>query len=179
MLEDLDTIDWSKIHHAYGPAEDIPATLRTLASGSKKQREQALWELHGNIWHQGTVYEATAYVVPFLLELVSDDTAAFMEILGLLALIASGSSYLQVHGRRADMSEEEYSERLNRELDWVAQSRRSVGRGAKLFMDLIDAKDPRLREMGVLLLGLTLADAPAFADISTVEVIEKIFGVES
>jgi hypothetical protein len=41
-------------------------------------------------------------------------------------------------------------------------------------MQLMDTKDSRLREMAALVLGLTLSDAAASADISTVEVIEKI-----
>jgi len=100
MLEDLDTIPWSQLTHAYGSAEDVPGLLRELrtpAPGkeeekepdpSKEEDEEApLWCLFGNIWHQGTVYEAMAYAVPFLLELVSDSQTP--ERTGILQLLAS------------------------------------------------------------------------------------------
>ena len=49
------------LHHAYGPAEDVPNQLRALISHDEKQRDEALYALHGNIWHQGTIYEATSH----------------------------------------------------------------------------------------------------------------------
>jgi hypothetical protein len=70
MLEGLDHIDWSQLSHAYGDASDVPELIRGLAAGSAEVREKSLYELFGNIWHQGTVYEATAVAVPFLIELV-------------------------------------------------------------------------------------------------------------
>jgi hypothetical protein len=65
MLESLDKIDWSKLNHAYGEASDIPALIRSLLSNDKKVRDGAMYELCGNILHQGTVYEASSYAVPF------------------------------------------------------------------------------------------------------------------
>jgi hypothetical protein len=152
--------DWSKINHCYGPATDLPTTLRALASGDTKQREHALWELHGNIWHQGTVYEATAYAVPFLLELVRNNHADTLEVLGLLALIADGNSYLKVHGKDSKMSDGEYQAQLARELEWVAEAKKAVAMGSELFMELLAAEDRKLREMAAFLLGLTRSVAP-------------------
>jgi hypothetical protein len=63
-LERLDDVPWGSLTHAYGAADDVPGLLRELASGDAEAREAALHELHGNVWHQGTVYEATAHVVP-------------------------------------------------------------------------------------------------------------------
>jgi hypothetical protein len=148
-----------------------------LASGDKKQRQDALWELHGNIWHQGTVYEATAYAVPFLVELVRSNPTESAEVLGLLALIANGTSYLEVHGNLLKMRDEEYRTKLAVEREWVAQARKAVAKGTSLFMELLDAKDPRLREMSILLLGLTLAAGRD--DVDAVDVIEKILRIES
>jgi hypothetical protein len=179
VLDNLDAIDWSKINHCYGPATDLPATLRALASGDKKQRERALWELHGNIWHQGTVYEATAYAVPFLLELVRSNHPGMLDVLGLLALIADGKSYLKVHGKALKMRDGQYQAQLARELEWVVQAKKAVAMGTELFVNLLAAEDRKLREMAAFLLGLTLSVASPSDDISTVEVIEKIMGIES
>ncbi|MGE0791864.1 MAG: hypothetical protein AB7S26_39690 [Sandaracinaceae bacterium] len=93
MLEGLDEVAWDDLGHAYGSAGDVPDTLRRLAEGD----DAALSELFGNIWHQGTVYEATAYAVPFLIEILDAKDAPLSGVLGLLAVIANGSSYHAVH----------------------------------------------------------------------------------
>lgn len=91
MLEGLDRIAWNQLSHAYGNASDVPGLIRGLAAGTADVRQASLDDLFGNIWHQGTVYEATAFAVPFLLELVAD--AAIPErshILYLLQAISEG-----------------------------------------------------------------------------------------
>ncbi len=69
MLDGLDLIDWGSLSHAYGEASDVPEILRSLLSPDAA--EDAAYELYGNIWHQGTVYSATAAAVPFLYELLA------------------------------------------------------------------------------------------------------------
>src|SRR5688572_2087947 len=98
MLEALPAINWSALQHAYGPATDVPDQLRKLASLDAEDRKRARWQLYGNIYHQGSVYEATSYAVPFLLEILrAPDTQEKHELLALLQAIAEGSSYLQRH----------------------------------------------------------------------------------
>src|SRR6266496_2918865 len=58
MLEALVHINRSELSHTYGEASEV--------------REEARHELYGNIWHQGTAYEATAFAGPFLIELARD-----------------------------------------------------------------------------------------------------------
>jgi hypothetical protein len=65
-LAGLDDVDWAGLRHAYGPAGDTPGLLRALVSESPAKREHAVHELYGNIFHQGSRYEATAHAVPFL-----------------------------------------------------------------------------------------------------------------
>lgn len=72
MLEKLDTIPWSELQHAYGSAADVPNNIRGLASSDKEIRKKALWTLYGNIFHQGTRYNATPYAIPFLFELIEN-----------------------------------------------------------------------------------------------------------
>lgn len=84
-------IDWRSLNHAYGSAEDVPGQLNDLESGAHQVRDEALHKLWGNIWHQGTVYEATQFAVPrlatlFLLEGHPKQT----EIGLLIASIANG-----------------------------------------------------------------------------------------
>lgn len=91
MLEGLEAIDWSQLEHAYGTAGDVPGQIRALLSPEAEQRDRALWHLYGNIFHQGTRYEASAYAVPFLLELAGDaGTPNRASVLGLLTSLAIG-----------------------------------------------------------------------------------------
>lgn len=52
MLEGLDKVDWESLTHAYGEATDVPPLLRSLSSADPMEREQAVSDLFGNIWHQ-------------------------------------------------------------------------------------------------------------------------------
>ena len=70
MLEGLKEIDWSLLTHAFGPADDVPAFLRTLAADDAAARDGALEALYANICHQGTRYPATARAMPFLVEII-------------------------------------------------------------------------------------------------------------
>jgi HEAT repeat protein len=98
MLADLNSVDWASLTHAYGEATDIPGLLRSLLSADPKVREEAIYELFGNIWHQGTVYPASAAAVPFLYELLTaPDVQDKPKIAHLLASIATGVGYLEVH----------------------------------------------------------------------------------
>jgi hypothetical protein len=66
MLEGLDNVDWKSLTHAYGSAEDVPDQLRNLISDDPKVRDDAWGALESNIYHQGSVHQATAYAVPVL-----------------------------------------------------------------------------------------------------------------
>lgn len=98
-LAGLDDIDWAGLQHAYGSAADVPGQLRQLRSDDAEQRSKARGELYGNIFHQGSRYEASAHAVPFLFALVTEaDTPDRDEIVSLLTAIAIGhdESYLPV-----------------------------------------------------------------------------------
>jgi hypothetical protein len=127
MLEALDTIDWGNLQHASGPAIDVPDLIRALASDDEEERESAMSELYENIWHQDTVYEATAYAVPFLIELLSSDRVPSKnEILVLLGSLASGSS--------------SHSQAIHQK-----QAHDAVACGAKIYVTLLDHHDPDVR----------------------------------
>ena len=99
MLEGLDDIDWHSLNHAYGPAEDVPGSLQRTTSDDATTRKEAFHAFYGNIYHQGTVYQASAYAAPFLISLLGEPMVADKwEILGLLASLAEGTSYHDVHG---------------------------------------------------------------------------------
>ncbi len=72
MLEGLDDIPWKDLEHAYGSAEDVPDLLRALKSSDPKVRSKTLSTLYANVFHQGSRYPASPYVIPFLIELCED-----------------------------------------------------------------------------------------------------------
>ncbi len=102
MLQRLDTIDWAALTHAHGPATDVPRLLRAFLSADADVRGQSCAELHETIWHQGTVYPASAAAVPFLCELLScpdnPDPGCCVSLIG---AIATGTGWIQ-YGLRVD-----------------------------------------------------------------------------
>ena len=69
LLDAVAAVRWDELYHAYGPAADVPMQLRAVIVGDEGTREEAWWNLFGNIHHQGTIYEATVPAVPILLGL--------------------------------------------------------------------------------------------------------------
>lgn len=93
MFETLDAVDWSSLTHAYGSATDVPGLIRGMVSPNPEVRQHANYELFGNVWHQGTIYPASAYVVPFLFEITDSDSPYKDDAVFLLASIAGGDGY--------------------------------------------------------------------------------------
>lgn len=140
-LVGLRDIDWAGLSHAYGSAADVPAQIEAIANGSAPQRQKALWELWGNIHHQGTVYEASAYAVPFVARLATDPAvpeAARAELIAMIAAIASGSSYLEVHEPlvRGGLTTEE-RQQMELELGWVAKAHEAARAVAPELLGLL------------------------------------------
>lgn len=68
MLTEIDTVDWNSLRHAHGPASDIPDLLKQLAQGYDEGKHGIL---HETLWHQGTIYSASAAALPFLFEIAA------------------------------------------------------------------------------------------------------------
>lgn len=99
MLKGLDQVDWSALTQAYGTAGDVPRHLTGLTATDAGEREAALEALYGTLWHQGTLYPATAAAVPFLLRLVDADSTRDRPLLLL---------FLADLGRAATFGDEEW-----------------------------------------------------------------------
>lgn len=83
-------IDWSRLSHAYGSAEDIPGLLDQVGTEGGGQVWNDLWSA---LCHQGTVYSASFAALPRLrgiasAEGVRDDDAAMAVVLA--AAIVAG-----------------------------------------------------------------------------------------
>jgi len=163
MLERLNQIDWQGLEHAYGPASDVPELIRDLTSADTGAREKALSNLYGNIWHQGTVYEATAPTVPFLIELLeADEVQGKHEILIFLAHLATGRSYKDVHQHlmlsRELVDKPEWQAELQQELVWVKNSKDAVALGLPVYRRMLVHPESLVRDaVGYLLASLGTA----------------------
>jgi hypothetical protein len=154
MLEGLEQINWKELRHAYGSAEDVPAQIRALALNDKQIREAALTELWGNIIHQGTVYSATAYAIPFLIELLeSPDVKAKPQLLVLVGALACGISYHEAHQPlfedagvfTEEMQQPEWQHRIREERGWVEAAWRAVVAGTPTYLILLVDPLPEIR----------------------------------
>lgn len=71
LLEQVAAVSWGELHDAYGPADDVAGQLAGVIAGDDDTRNEAWWNLWGNIHHQGTIYEATVPAVPILFALAA------------------------------------------------------------------------------------------------------------
>lgn len=83
-------IDWGKLQHAYGSAEDVPGLLRAMASEDAEVREEAMEELVSSLCHQGSIYPASVHAVPELARLALEGPGHRTDLLWLLGGIADG-----------------------------------------------------------------------------------------
>ncbi len=157
-------VDWSAVSHAHGAATDVPALLRAVMSDDPDHRDFGWQLLAETVWHQGTVYPASAMVVPFLYRLLETDGVPDQwEAAQLLACIADGHSYLAVHATTPEsvaiherISAEKGSslaDDLARELEDVAAARRAVGTRLDLLIPYLRDPKPFVRAMVATAIG--------------------------
>lgn len=149
MLEELSSIDWHSLSHAYGPADDVPQLLRDLASPHEQIRSRALGTFYTNIYHQGTVYQASAYAVPFLLELVQEESVPERdEIVVLLAHLAVGDAYNRQHLRfynEERIQDPQFQQDMVEQIFWVDRTHEAVRSGLPLYIRLLKYPDVPMR----------------------------------
>lgn len=106
-LNELGSVPWGELHHAYGKGvtgeelhDDVAASLKLLEEDVDEAINGALY---ANICHQGTVYEATAWAVPFLAAVAAGDIddEPRIQLVTLLAHIAAASATTTEDGSHA------------------------------------------------------------------------------
>ncbi len=170
ILDGLDQLDWSKLHHAYGPATDVPELLKALvdpdAASSRLQksarvdgrtvRERVLQELWGNVYHQGSVWPASAKTIPFFVEILRDgprDAGLRRFVLSYLSHLAIGypddlfprrvdpnADFKAADGYDDDGSEPEYDD-SRRVVSWRRDCYLAVERATADLVCFVDARD--------------------------------------
>lgn len=67
------TTDWSKLSHASGPADDIPALFARLDGGPG---DKEIWDdIWSDLYHQGSVYGASFAALPLLTDVATGRSA--------------------------------------------------------------------------------------------------------
>ena len=154
MLNELDLVPWRSLRHAFGDAAEVPRLIRELGSAEREQRQTALKELFACLFHQGSVYEATARAVPFLFELLADAATPERNWLAfLIASIADGQGYLKIH---TSLDEQRWRQllaergttleaELQREDEVVRAVRLAVGRRIEQLAPFLDDSQSEIR----------------------------------
>lgn len=118
MFDEMNTIPWHMLHHAFGPADDIPTLLKAYARQLQQLPDKANgpdfaqpgYELSDDIFHQSTLCEATPYVVPFLFEVAaSSRTRNKMDVLFLLSGIIGRARSEAIRSREEPLLHKESS----------------------------------------------------------------------
>jgi hypothetical protein len=73
VLYDIDTVDWTKLRHAYGTAENIPTLLRAILTDDDLASYVVSQDLSDALVHEGIIYSASFHAVPFFFRLLTTD----------------------------------------------------------------------------------------------------------
>lgn len=152
MFAGIDEVDWASMEHAYGPADDVPALLRGLASADPSEREAALDGMYGAVHHQGDVYACTLACIPFLFELVVDPLVPDRG--GIVELLTSIGG-IDIDEEDINEAEDDAEGAAN-----YAMAAAAVSAGAGVFFSLMADEDPGVRVSAPLALA-TLHGSPA------------------
>ncbi|MFU8854453.1 hypothetical protein ACNAW0_26250 [Micromonospora sp. SL1-18] len=195
-LAGLDEIPWESLHHAYGPAVDVPDQLRALRSAEVPVRRDALSELFGNVYHQGTRWGASCHVVPFLVALADDsDTPDRATVADLLRSVVLGdrrddelpfdprrafaaaegitdeqAALVQRHLETEDLFEHEEAAELadGVAVRWEADAFHAGARHADRYVRWLTDPDPQLAGYAAELLAWFAPDEAALAGLLAV-----------
>lgn len=172
FLAKVNAIDWSKVKHAYGPADNMPNLFEVLLQGTAEEREKAWYELYGNLWHQGTIYEATGHAVPLFIDLLRiPETPEKHKVLVYLAALFFGRGYWSVHARPGS-APSDLETQLKNEAEWVAAVQSQVAGGAGVYLSLLNDSKVPTRISAAYVLGLIRVE-----EVDDVVVVEEIAGV--
>ncbi len=155
---EIKQIDWGSLHHAYGAATDVPDRLRGLLSPEAGVRQESIYGLFETICHQGSVYEASSYAAPILLEMLrSPEVVDKAGIALLLADLADGQASLECYAGEGDplgrifreslrREGRDFEQELARERLHLQVTRRVVGDGIEQLFPYLGHKEPEVRE---------------------------------
>jgi hypothetical protein len=157
LLSGLEALDWHSLQHGYGPADDVPNLLRMLLAGDQEVRQDAYQDLCNKLCHQGDIYQATGYAVPFLLRMVqAQDVPDKAGLLALLHGIATGLPYLTKGHTWMEAALPEKGRSFQTEVElargYAQHAHDAVAEGMDIYLDLLNNWNPDTREWAFALL---------------------------
>lgn len=97
MFNQIDSVNWEQLQQAHGNAATVPSAIKNLISEDAKTREVSYWQLDNHIVLQSDLYEASFYVIPFLVEILQSNTSLGRDyVYDLLFEIANGYAAQEV-----------------------------------------------------------------------------------
>ena len=158
-LDELDRVPWADLDHAYGTGklgpelyEDVAATLRRFGDSLPGAFEAAVHALFSNLCHQGTIYESTAFAIPFLAAFAAGTDLSPNQVLTFGAIFVSigiAASFEAPNGSRAGS----YG-------PGVAPLTREAFRASRDLLTQAAQRNPKLHEVTVALAALVRTDTP-------------------
>jgi hypothetical protein len=171
-LAGLEDIDWHNLQHAYGAADDVPKLLRLLLSDDGQVRDSAWQELYGNIWHQGDVYQATSFAVPFFIRLLDSEEVLDKDaILDFLHTLATAQPHLSEDHTWMepvlDQQGHDFKAEIERARLYTSRTHEAVSAGLDTYLAHLKYAEPHVRQAAAVLLCAlpehALRVLPAFA----------------
>lgn len=156
-LSGLDDVDWSQLEHAHGEASDFPALIRAALSDIPRDSDFAFRLLHETIWHQGTIYQATAAAVPFIAALAgSAETAKGTDFAMLLATLAHGRGFFdresfseqdkEMWRRVLEKNGQDLEERIAEDKLWTKATQQAISDHLPVLYPYLEDDDEYVRE---------------------------------
>ncbi|MFE7528023.1 hypothetical protein ACFU7Y_20240 [Kitasatospora sp. NPDC057542] len=164
-----DEVPWHRFRHFYGPGEEIPGLLATLASGDAEAADRALRRLWLNLHHQGGTIAVGALAVPFLLRIVTTghpglraQTLRLVAEIGRCQHMGDGSreGLLQVAEEPLMIEGSTMCP-----VDWTIQAaRQAVTDDLPLLLPLLSDPDPEVRSLTAYVLAAATGE---FSNVSS------------
>jgi hypothetical protein len=159
LLNDLSTINWSVLKHAYGNASDTPQNLINLLSNDKEERIRAMDELEDSICHQEyQIHDSSLASLPILLSIALNPEADQRErIVELIANIGKGNGAFQGVKQSKYVSEAFSAEKIETEVkkeeSLQGQIRSFISTKKPIWIRFLEDKDPKVMGNALQLLA--------------------------
>ncbi len=186
MLEGLDEINWSQLHHSDdSPANDIPDLIKSLLSENERERDIAFQKLLYDIWHDGRIWEVTSYEVPFLWGLLkSPSTPNKLIVVNLLTVMAREEDWhleiindevrRKVWQKSLLQQGKDFGERVKQAETYCGEVHIEIAKEFSLLYPYLFCEEPLIRDY----VAVTFGKYPEFK-IETLPLLEKALMSES
>lgn len=165
-----DEIPWKRFPHFYGPGEEIPVLLATLASEDAEAASRALLQLWEDLHHKGGTIAVSALAVPFLLRIAATrprglraETLRLVAEIGRCQHLGDGTreGLLQVAEDPLEMEGI-----TNCPSDWTIQAaREAITSDLQLLFPFLADTDPDVRSATAFVLATAISDIPRVSSV--------------